>query len=75
VTGAHTCKPSYTRGRDQGFLVCSQSRQIVLENLFKKKKPPLKKSRAGGVGQVEGPEFKPQKQFYIFFQKNFLMIL
>jgi hypothetical protein len=49
---AYTCNPIYLGDR-----VPSQPRQIVLKTLFRKNSS---QKRAGGVGQGEGSEFKPQ---------------
>jgi hypothetical protein len=55
--GAHTCNPSYSRGRDQEdhgskLAGANSSQDPILQKPFTK--------RAGGVVQGEGPEFKPQ---------------
>jgi hypothetical protein len=42
------------------IVVQSQSRQIVHEILFRKKKKKLKQKKAGRVAKGVGPEFKPQ---------------
>jgi hypothetical protein len=51
----HTCNSSYSGGRDQedhGF------KAIVSKNISQKNST---QSRAGGVAQCVGPEFKPQQ--------------
>jgi hypothetical protein len=47
---AHTCNPNYSGGRDQEDCGLKPPGQIVLETLFKKKKPSQK--RAGRVVQA-----------------------
>jgi hypothetical protein len=66
VPGAHTCNLSYLGGRDQE----DQGSKPTWTNKFKrpylKKNPSLKKqktkTRAGGVAQGIGPEFKPHTE-------------
>jgi hypothetical protein len=54
---AHACNPSYLGGRDQedGGSKPAQANSSS-ENLSQK---TLHKNRAGGMAQIEGPEFKP----------------
>jgi hypothetical protein len=55
---AHTCKPTYSGGRDQeGCDLRPTLGEIVWETLSQKY--PSQK-RACGLAQGEGPEFKPQ---------------
>jgi hypothetical protein len=54
---AHTCNPSYSRGRDQEDhslkpVWANSSQDTISKNTITK--------RAGGVAQGVGPEFKPQ---------------
>jgi hypothetical protein len=51
---AHTCNPTYLRGRDQE--VHQPGRKFKRFYLEKK----LSQKRAGGVAQNVDPEFKPQ---------------
>jgi hypothetical protein len=53
---AHAYNASYSRGRDQEDRDWKQPGQIVPETLSKKKKI----TKARGVAQGVGPEFKPQ---------------
>jgi hypothetical protein len=58
VLVAHTCNPSYSRGRDQedhsSKPACANSSgDPILKNC-------ITKNWAGEVAQGEGPEFKPQ---------------
>jgi hypothetical protein len=54
----HTCNPSYLRGRG-GSRARRQPGKKFPETLSRK---TLHKTRAGGVAQGEGPEFKPQQR-------------
>jgi hypothetical protein len=58
VPVAHTCKPSYSGGRNQEDHGSKQPGQIVCETLSRKK--PIKKKRAGrvpqGIDRLQAPE-------------------
>jgi hypothetical protein len=53
---AHTCNPSYSRGRDQEDHNSKLTEQRVHKTLSQKK---TSQKRAGEVAQVVSPEFKP----------------
>jgi hypothetical protein len=55
---AHTYNPSYSGGRDQENHSSKPARANSSRDPFLKKH--IKKNRAGGVAQSEGPDFKPQ---------------
>jgi hypothetical protein len=55
---AHACNLTYSGGRDQEDSGSKPAQaNSSLDTILKKN---LHKSRAGGVTQGEGPEFKPQ---------------
>jgi hypothetical protein len=55
---AHTCNPSYSRGRDEEDRGSKPAWANSLRKLNLKKNPSQK--TAGGVTQGVGPEFNPQ---------------
>jgi hypothetical protein len=57
VPVAHTYNPSYSGGRDQED--CSSKPAPANSSGDPISRKTLHKNRAGGVGQGEGPEFKP----------------
>jgi hypothetical protein len=55
---AHTCNPSYSRGRDKEDNSSKPAQANSSARPYLKK--ALHKKRDGGVDQGESPEFKPQ---------------
>jgi hypothetical protein len=60
VLVAHTCHPSYSRGRDQEDPGLKPAWANSSQHPLSKK--TYHKKRTGGVVQGVGPEFKPQYQ-------------
>jgi hypothetical protein len=55
---AHACNPSYSRGKDEEDRGLKPARANSSRDPISKKKP-ITKTRAGGMAQGIGPEFKP----------------